>query len=929
MRQLVLPIFLFLFIASLAHADIIDDFNNLVFDAIKAGGDFSPYLSDSTCEGSKIFDGAKLDTAEDVPTILDANKCYATSMPKKTENGLTVSLRPAIPNQIYSDHMTSCFWVDLGENVSMAPALTKSALAFSKATNVSNIRVQLVEKTEQGVDTAKTDEMTNETIIEKSSVVSFKNVSSGREVMYCFDTALSKDKSGATILPSSNPFNMTMAGKTVDPDAGACGGGLYDANTVYTMSANVTATDVHCYDVNNINITLDCNGFTITGNNNSNKWGIFNEQPGNTFKNCNINSFGRGIYNANGAHDTIIINNNITWTANAIYLATSNTNNISNNIIKNFSSSGIQVSPSTGSRIINNTFNSTASTFATSIGGNSNNNLFVGNTISSLYWVLDVSTGTNNFNNSTSGNTYYLTNGSGAWTQYNVTVASAPGWATGGTARPFSAATTSDYWGYGSYYGRDYYPWTANTGVATPTTPTADTLTPTSPVITDTLTGGCTGSADATSYYYRFYDVTESAYRGGGFTTTNTYVLSSPSDSHDTFRVDCLGSMATGNSSTWTGTTTRTIGNTVPTNPTSLLPNGGNNFNGVTNVNINWTGSTDADGDTITYYIYYSSNSGSTYTYLNKTTSTNINMNVTAFSALTTYRVRVYANDSYGVSGNVSSAADFTITPYVSSFPIKIVTSTAFTNATTGHWFYANATANYTNGGGNLTWNSTTTSGTCVNYSNTTNGVNKTVRLNCSATAPATATVNITFINSSATANNSTSASNTFPDPNIPTLTGVAVNNSAPIITSPLSCTAGTFTDADGDTESVAARTWMWYKNGVFNGIITQATTLNATNFTVGDKISCRENSTNTTWATSLVSAISANVTINSSSSGIIGRVWVSPTSWVWAALATGNKTPTWGGSYATPWIWAVYVSGNGNKTMNQTTTGMWTWINE
>ena len=40
------------------------------------------------------------------------------------------------------------------------------------------------------------------------------------------------------------------------------------------------------------------------------------------------------------------------------------------------------------------------------------------------------------------------------------------------------------------------------------------------------------------TYYYRFYSITDGSYRGGGFTTTTTYALSSPTDSHDTLRVD-------------------------------------------------------------------------------------------------------------------------------------------------------------------------------------------------------------------------------------------------------------------------------------------------------------------------------------------------------------------------------------------------------
>ena len=218
----ILPVCLLLML-SIASADMFDFFSGLQFDVIKATGDFSPYISGSTCEGSKIFDGAKLDTAEDVQALLDANKCYATAMPKETKNGITFSPGPAIPNQIYSDHMTSCFWADMGVVDSKAPAFTKDSLSFAnKQTIVTAASIKLVEKTETGIDTQvtfeKADEngtVTNETVMEKSSMVSFKDVASSSQVMYCFNITLSKDAQGRTILPSSNPFNATIDGKVI------------------------------------------------------------------------------------------------------------------------------------------------------------------------------------------------------------------------------------------------------------------------------------------------------------------------------------------------------------------------------------------------------------------------------------------------------------------------------------------------------------------------------------------------------------------------------------------------------------------------------------------------------------------------------------------------------------------------------------------
>ncbi len=95
-----------------------------------------------------------------------------------------------------------------------------------------------------------------------------------------------------------------------------------------------------------------------------------------------------------------------------------------------------------------------------------------------------------------------------------------------------------------------------------PTTPTGDSLNPNNPIITDTLTGTCSGSTDADSdtitYHYRFYDITDSNERQA-FSSDNTYQLSSPEDLADTFRVDCRATTPLGNSEDRTGTDLETV----------------------------------------------------------------------------------------------------------------------------------------------------------------------------------------------------------------------------------------------------------------------------------------------------------------------------------------------------------------------------------
>ena len=128
--------------------------------------------------------------------------------------------------------------------------------------------------------------------------------------------------------------------------------------------------------------------------------------------------------------------------------------------------------------------------------------------------------------------------------------------------------------------------------------------------------------------------------------------------------------------------------NNAPTSPAGLLPNGGETFSdsAANNISINWTNSTDADGDSITYWLYYSSDGGATYSLIANTTSNPYGWNSTALSSGSGYRVRVYANDSYNVSANVSSSANFTIAhntpPIISALAVAPSSPTELSNLT-------------------------------------------------------------------------------------------------------------------------------------------------------------------------------------------------------------------------------------------------------
>ncbi|MFH1590110.1 MAG: LamG-like jellyroll fold domain-containing protein [archaeon] len=143
-----------------------------------------------------------------------------------------------------------------------------------------------------------------------------------------------------------------------------------------------------------------------------------------------------------------------------------------------------------------------------------------------------------------------------------------------------------------------------------PTRPTVDLLTPNNPKITDELTATCTGSidieGDAISYYYAFYDVTGTAVLKQGFSTDYTYKLSSPTDAHHKFRVDCKAYAGGQYSTVRTGTDIETVINSAPEWEEPITDKTITEDSGQTTVDLNLltTGNgwaKDPDGDAITF----------------------------------------------------------------------------------------------------------------------------------------------------------------------------------------------------------------------------------------------------------------------------------------------------------------------------------------
>ena len=121
--------------------------------------------------------------------------------------------------------------------------------------------------------------------------------------------------------PYNNTTSSMVLGKVVDwypltPTASALAcKSLSTAGTTYTMSANASISGADCFDVTAANITLNCNGYSITGNNATGTRGVYSTQFNTTIQNCNILNFSTPIYFNAASNGTISnVSANTTYT---------------------------------------------------------------------------------------------------------------------------------------------------------------------------------------------------------------------------------------------------------------------------------------------------------------------------------------------------------------------------------------------------------------------------------------------------------------------------------------------------------------------------------------------------------------------------------------------------------------------------------------
>jgi len=175
----------------------------------------------------------------------------------------------------------------------------------------------------------------------------------------------------------------------------------------YTLSSNLSIAGGTCVTIDADDVTLDCQSYTIDGNDTGSTYGINN--PGFddvTVKNCVITNFDSAVYYTTGADSGTIRNNTLTSNVRGVYLSGSSTGNIvannsivsntvsgvlilassDNNITENnlsANSRGVQLtsSSSTGNRFANNIVDSSAE-YGIYLTGSANDNSFANNTVS-------------------------------------------------------------------------------------------------------------------------------------------------------------------------------------------------------------------------------------------------------------------------------------------------------------------------------------------------------------------------------------------------------------------------------------------------------------------------------------------------------------------------------------------------------------------
>jgi parallel beta-helix repeat protein len=191
-------------------------------------------------------------------------------------------------------------------------------------------------------------------------------------------------------------LSFTVTHFTTYSGGGAVGSCGTLATAGYYMLTTNVVTAVNCMQFGDNDITLDCQGYSITGGGGF-TWGIEDDQSytNSVVKNCRITNFNNGIQyvGSNGlfSNNTIVSNSQY-----GISMGEGSSSNvITNNNLSSNSDSGLYLSVSANNNITNNIINSNTN-YGMFIWSASNNNLFVNNTAQNNGW--DFTSGLNSVN---------------------------------------------------------------------------------------------------------------------------------------------------------------------------------------------------------------------------------------------------------------------------------------------------------------------------------------------------------------------------------------------------------------------------------------------------------------------------------------------------------------------------------------------------
>lgn len=244
-------------------------------------------------------------------------------VPTKVENGINVTIDEGL-NMIYINHSEHYYIIRF-------PSLTINNINFG-ANQISKLSGKL------NIKNISIYPITKETVWKNNDNAQIRTVEYGEATT---KISTSNARSYLAIL-STGQFDSGQWGGDIgtysfDPTVSACGT-LNGANSVFTLNQSVSSSaGASCFTFNSTNQTLDCGGFTITGDNTSARYGAVTTFNSSKVLNCIISNFSTGIY-FNGA-----ANGNINNSTIYVYFITSGSNgqginfpaNSNNNTISN------------------------------------------------------------------------------------------------------------------------------------------------------------------------------------------------------------------------------------------------------------------------------------------------------------------------------------------------------------------------------------------------------------------------------------------------------------------------------------------------------------------------------------------------------------------------------------------------------------------